>query len=223
MARSNWETYMARDLHSFRAWHAAPAGKPRGAIVLLQEIYGVNGHIRSLADGLAAEGYLIIAPSLFDRVERHAELDYSPEHSSLGRGYMLQIKPEEAHADISACINVARLSGKVALLGFCWGGLLAFTEAHDSEVDAAVIYYGTRLTTRLERPPHCPTLLHFAARDQHVPAEDVEKLRLAFPHAQMHVYDAEHGFNCDQRAAYDAPSAALARERTLAFLALHVG
>lgn len=210
---------MARDGHEFDAWLAPAAGAPRGAIVLLQEIFGVNSHIRSVVDGFAADGYVCIAPSLFDRVRRNVELGYAPADVEQGRGYVLQIPEDKLLLDINACINVVKHAGPVAAIGYCWGGSLAHLAACELPVRAAVSYYGTRIVQNLHRKPRAPVQYHFGDRDKTIPPEAIGKIRAADPDGEFHIYHADHGFNCDQRASYDAPSAKLARERTLAFLA----
>jgi carboxymethylenebutenolidase len=220
---------MARDGHEFSAWLAAPPpdtshggsrnGGAPGAVVILQEIFGVNSHIRSVTDGFAAQGYVAIAPSLFDRAKRGVELGYGPEDIQQGRGYVLQVPLEKTMLDITACINVVRHAGPVAAVGYCWGGTLAWLAACELRVAAAVSYYGARIVEHLDRRTHAPVQYHFGERDKSIPPEAIEKIRAADPGGEFHVYPADHGFNCDQRASFDAPSAKLARERTLAFLA----
>ncbi len=213
---------MARDGHEFSAWLAPPAGPARGAIVVLQEIFGVNAHIRAVTDGFAAAGYVAIAPSLFDRAKRGVELGYSPADMELGRGYVLQLQEEQLLRDMQACINVVKHAGPVAAIGYCWGGSLAYLAACELPVRCAISYYGTRTVQLLSRSPRVPVQYHFGARDKSIPPENIDKIRAADPHGEFHIYDADHGFNCDHRAAWDAAAAQLARERTLAFLARHV-
>jgi carboxymethylenebutenolidase len=214
---------MARDGHQFDAWLAPAVGTPRGALVILQEIFGVNSHIRSVADGYAADGYLCIAPSLFDRVRRNVELGYEPKDVEQGRGYAMQIPDEKLLLDIQACINVVKHAGPVGVVGYCWGGSLAHLSACELPIRAAVAYYGTRILQNLQRKPRAPVMYHFGERDKTIPPEGIEKVRAADPAGEVHVYAADHGFNCEQRAAYDAAAAKLARERTLAFLSKHLG
>ncbi len=213
---------MARDGHEFDAWLAPATGTPRGAVLVLQEIFGVNSHIRAVADGFAAAGYVAIAPALFDRAKPGVELGYTPADMELGRGYVLQLKEEQLLRDMQACINVVKHSGPVAAIGYCWGGSLAYLDACELPVRCAVSYYGTRTLQMLDRKPRVPVQYHFGAKDKSLPPESIEKIRAADPGGEFHVYDANHGFNCDQRAAYDAAAAQLACERTLAFLALHL-
>jgi carboxymethylenebutenolidase len=211
-------TLMARDGHEFNAWLAAPSGPARGGIVIAQEIFGVNNHIRRVADGYAAEGYVAIAPCLFDRVRRGIELGYSDEDVKVGRGYRTQIPKEKSNLDLSACIAVTRHAGRIGIVGYCWGGTLAYIAACELAVACAVSYYGGQIVQHLEKSPKRPVQYHFGERDPHIPMSDVEKIRAADPGGEFHLYPADHGFNCDERASYDAASAALARERSLAFL-----
>lgn len=211
-------TLMARDGHEFNAWLAAPAGGARGAVVVAQEIFGVNHHIRGVADGFAAAGYLAIAPCLFDRIRRGIELAYTEEETQEGRGYRLRIPKEKTLLDLTASINVVKHAGRVAVVGYCWGGTLAYLAACELPISCAVSYYGGQIVQHLDKPPRRPVLYHFGERDPYIPLADVEKIRAADPHGEFHLYPADHGFNCDERGSYDAASARLARERTLAFL-----
>lgn len=220
---ADYTTLMARDGHSFQAWLSAPTGAPRGAVVVLQEIFGLNSHIRSVADRFAADGYLAIAPALFDRVRRDLQLGYTPADVEEGRGTMRQLVQEKTSLDILAAINVVKHAGRVAAVGYCWGGTQAYLAACDLPVVAAVAYYGTGIVNHLDKHPKAPVMYHFGANDKSIPPEAVERIRAADGAGQVFVYPADHGFNCDQRPSYDAESAALARERTLHFLAEHVG
>jgi len=221
MAR--WETLMARDGHEFAAYLASAPGSARGAVVILQEIFGVNAHIRSVVEQYAAAGFLCIAPALFDRIGRNIELGYSPADVELARGYKLQSDLDKAMLDIAAAVNVVRHAGKVALIGYCWGGMLAWVGAARLPVHAAVGYYASRVWEQLERAPKCPSLWHFGERDAGIPLEQVERVRAAYPAGEYHLYAADHGFNCAARASYDAVSAALAWQRTQEFLTAHIG
>jgi carboxymethylenebutenolidase len=223
MSGGSWEPLMARDGHQFNAWLAAPAGKARGAVVILQEIFGLNAHIRAVVEQYAAAGYSAIAPALFDRIGRNIELGYTAEDVTRARGYMMQVKRQDALTDIAACINVMRHAGRVALVGYCWGGTLAWVGARSLPVSAAVGYYVSRIGENLDGVPACPMLLHFGEHDANIPLSDVEKARELFPQGIFHIYPAGHGFNCDQRASYDAASATLAWQRTQQFLAEHIG
>jgi carboxymethylenebutenolidase len=217
----------AADGHRFGAYVATPAqGKPRGAIVVVQEIFGVNPHIRAVADGYAAEGYLAIAPALFDRVERGLEIGYDEADVKRGMALKAASPNDKALADIAAAIGHAGPAGggKVGIVGYCWGGLLAWLAACSLDgLACAVTYYGGGMTQQQALAPRCPVLAHFGERDHAIPLAGVEAFRAAQPGVEVHLYPAGHGFNCDQRAAYDAPSARLARERSLAFFARHLG
>lgn len=214
----------AADGHTFAAYVATPEGEPRGALVVTQEIFGVNSHIRSVADGYAAEGYLAIAPALFDRIERGVEMGYTPDDMKRGVAYKNGITNEQALHDIAASIKRVQLAGKVGIVGYCWGGSLAWLAAASLDgLSAAVAYYGSLLPANAGLQARCPVMAHFGEQDHGIPLEGVEAFRAAQPGVQVYVYPAGHGFNCDQRGSYDAASAKLARERSVAFLAEHLG
>jgi carboxymethylenebutenolidase len=214
-----YTTLMARDGHEFNAWLTPPTGAARGALVIAQEIFGVNHHIRKVADGFAADGYLVIAPCLFDRIRRGIELDYSEKSTQEGRGYRMQIPKEKTLLDLTASLNVVKHAGRVAVVGYCWGGTLAYLAACDMPVNCAVSYYGGQIARdHLDKHPKRPVLYHFGEKDPYIPAPDIGKIRAADPNGTFFIYPADHGFNCDERASYDEPSAKLARERTLTFL-----
>lgn len=218
------ETLMARDGHSFNAYIAKPPGHARGGVVIVQEIFGVSPHIRHVADSFAANGYLTVAPALFDRIRRDLVLGYSPEEVEQARGYRMQIKTEDAVRDIAAAAAMARHAGKVAVVGYCWGGALAWVAASEIPLAAAVCYYGSAIPDHLDRTPTCPTMLHFGEHDGSTPPAKIEQVRRAFPQGQFHLYNAGHAFNNDDRpSVYEADAAALARARTDAFLTQHVG
>jgi carboxymethylenebutenolidase len=190
--------------------------------VILQEIFGVNHHIRAVADRYAAEGYLALAPALFDRVKAEVSLSY--DQAEAGRALMMKLDRETVVRDIVAAEDVVRSAGKVGVIGYCWGGAMADLAACRSDIAAAVSYYGRHTATWLELKPRCPVLYHFGARDPMIPAETVEAIRKGRPEGVFHVYaEAGHGFNCDERPEYHAPSAQLAQARTLQFLHRHVG
>jgi carboxymethylenebutenolidase len=212
----------AEDGHRLSAYRANPSGTPKGGLVVVQEIFGVNGHIRSVTDGFAAAGYTAIAPSLFDRVRRGIELQYSPADMQAGAGYRKQIPAETALKDIAAAAAVVRHSGRTGIVGYCWGGSLAYFASCELPLAAAVVYYG-RVGDYLERKPRCPVLYHYGSEDKSIPLADVERIRAAQPAAPVYVYPgAGHGFNCEQRDSYDAAAAALAQRRTLDFFARYL-
>jgi carboxymethylenebutenolidase len=213
------------------AYVAEPAGKPRGAIVVVQEIFGVNSHIRSVADRFAAEGYLAVAPATFDRVKPGVELGYTEDDMTAGFELKTAVDALPGAGvlqDIQAATDhAAQLSGgKVGIIGFCWGGLLTWKAACLLKgLSAAVPYYGGGMTGEDEiiRQPQCPVMAHFGDQDHWIPMEGIEAFKKAHPEVQVHVYLAHHGFNCDQRGSYNQAAADLARERTLAFLADKLG
>jgi carboxymethylenebutenolidase len=219
----------AADGQSIPAYVAQPAGKPRGGIVVIQEIFGVNSHIRSIADGYAADGYLAVAPAIFHRVKPNVELGYEPDDMSQGSALKAATEALPSPGvmqDIQAAIKHAAQAGKVAIVGYCYGGLLTWRSACTLDgLSAAVPYYGGGMTTpdEIARKPKVPVMAHFGSRDKHISLESVEAFKKAHPEVEVHIYDADHGFNCDQRGSYNAPAAKLARERTLAFFAKHVG
>jgi carboxymethylenebutenolidase len=213
-----------KDGATISAYKAEPAHKPRGAIVVLQEIFGVNHHIRKVTDGFAAQGYLAIAPALFDRVAPGVELGYEPADLERGKEIRGGIKLEQSLADIEAAIAVAAAAGNVGVVGYCWGGTLAYAAAaHLSNIAGAVAYYGSGIAAMAKDQLLAPVEFHFGERDKSIPPADVEKIQRAHPDSALYVYAADHGFSCDEREAYDETSAALAQSRTLKFFAHHVG
>ena len=211
-----WIELKTADGVAISAWLAAPAGQPRGAVVVVQEIFGVNHHIRSVADKFAAEGYLAIAPAMFDRVERGVELAYDKPGMAKGVEIVGKVTREGAIADIAAAVQRAAGAGKVGVVGFCWGGTMAWLASVKVDgVAAAVGYYGGGIVGLNDLKPRVPTMLHFGEQDGHIPMAGVRDVEAAHPETPVYVYPAGHGFNCDERGSYDAPSAALAWTRTL--------
>jgi len=214
------------------AYVARPAGKVKGGIVVVQEIFGVNKHIRAVADGYAQDGYLAVAPSLFHRVQPGVELGYEAPDMGAGMGYKQKVDGLPApgvQQDLQAAIDCAAKQGggKVGMVGYCWGGLLTWRAACGlTGLAAAATYYGGGMTTPEEaaRKPRVPVLSHFADRDQYILVPGVEAFRQQHPEVEVHRYaDADHGFNCDLRGAWNPEAAKLARQRTLAFFAKYVG
>jgi carboxymethylenebutenolidase len=228
MTASSIITLGAADGFQLSAYLSRPVGRPKGAIVVLQEIFGVNAHIRAVADGYAATGYLAIAPSTFDRVERDVQLAYGPE--DMARGVRLKAAVEALPApgvlqDIQAAVDQVASAGKVGIVGYCWGGLLVWRAAEQvSGLSAAVAYYGGGMTLGSEpaRRPAVPTMAHFGEQDTHIPVESVQAFEQAHPEVEVHLYAAQHGFNCDQRASYEAGAAATALERSLFHFGKHL-
>ncbi len=219
----------AADGLKFPVFEACPSGQPKGAVVVLQEIFGVNAHIRATAQRFAAHGFVALAPALFHRIKPAVELGYEPQDVAAGLALKaaVQALPEPGvMQDIEATVAHARSLGKVAVVGYCWGGLLAWRAACAlANLDVAVPYYGGGMTAAEERArrPRCPVMAHFARDDASIPIEGVQAFEQAQPQVQIHVYPASHGFNCDHRAAYQPAAASLARERTFAFLDQHLG
>ena len=206
------------------AYRAEPAGTPRGGLVVVQEIFGVNAHIRSVCDGYAADGYLAVAPALFDRYQRGVDWGYSPEDIARGREVRAQADAAAALMDIVAARDAAAKAGPVGIVGYCWGGFIAWLAA--ARVDGfagAIAYYGGGMPDAAGEQPRCPVLAHFGEQDAMIPVAGVRALAAAHPAMEVHLYAAGHGFNCDQRASFDPAAAAVARERSLAFLRRHVG
>lgn len=214
-----WIELTAGDGHQLQAWEARPAAAPRGAVVVLQEIFGVNRHIRTVCDRLADQGWLALAPALFDRVARGCELGYDQAGMAAGRAAKEHIGEDAALRDVQAAVSQAARFGRVAVMGFCWGGTLAWlAAARLPGVACAIAYYGTAIHAYRDERPRAPVLLHFGDRDTHIPAEHVRAIAAAHPELPLYRYDAGHGFHCDERAAFDPRSAALAGERTQHFL-----
>ena len=225
----NFIDLKAADGFSFPAYVAQPQGKARGAVVVLQEIFGVNSHIRQVADGYAAAGYLAVAPATFHRVKPGVELGYSAEDVTAGAALKAQVEALPAPGalqDIQAAIKHASQAGKVGIVGYCWGGLLTWRAACVLDgLSAAAPYYGggSTLPAEIARKPKVPVMAHFGDQDAHIPMDTVRAFEKAHPEVEVHVYAANHGFNCDQRGSYNQAAAKLARERTLAFFGKHVG
>jgi carboxymethylenebutenolidase len=215
-------TLMARDGHEFNAYLAAPSGKPKGAIIVVQEIFGVNNHIRAVTDAYAAQGYVAIAPCLFDRIRRGIELGYTPPEMQEGIGYMMQVTPASFLADLSAALAVVRHAGRVGIVGYCWGGTLAYVAACELPVACAVAYYGGSIGQYLDKTPKRPVLYHFGEKDGHIPLAAIDKIKAVDTKGIFHMYPAGHGFNCTERADFHQPSAALALSRSLEFFAQHL-
>jgi carboxymethylenebutenolidase len=218
----------AVDGFSFPAYVAQPVGVPRGGVLVLQEIFGVNAHIRAIADAYAQQGYLTVAPETFHRVKQGVEMGYGAQDIAVGvalKSAVEGLPGAGVMPDIQAAIAYAAQAGKVGLVGYCWGGLLAWRSACLLQgISAAVPYYGGGMTTALEaaRQPRCPVLCHFGEQDHAIPVETARTFAQAHPEVEVCIYPAQHGFNCDHRGAYNAEVATLARDRTLAFLAQHL-
>lgn len=216
------------------AYQAEPVGAPKGAVVVLQEIFGLNRHIRNVTDGYAQAGYFVIAPAMYHRVAAGIELGYTQDDMPQAFAHKASAEAllPKLLEDVQAAIDLAARAGKAAgapkelkvcIVGYCWGGLMSWRAAQRLQgLAASVPYYGGGMTKELELPLNCPTMAHLSDNDDYVPMDGVAALQKAYPQATVHIYPAKHGFNCDERASYDAASAALARERTLAFFAQHL-
>lgn len=205
--------------HELDSYEANPEGAT-ASIVIIQEIFGINAHIRSVVDRYADLGFRAIAPAIFDRVERGVELDYNPEGIERGRGLLGGLDWDDSVNDIAAAVAHVSDTGPVAVIGYCYGGSLAWLAAHSLPITVAVGYYGGQVPDFKERTPAVPTMLHFGGLDQSIPLDGVREVIDLYPAMPVHIYDeAGHGFSCDARGSYHPDSAALALERTLAFLA----
>ncbi|APR88035.1 Dienelactone hydrolase family protein [Minicystis rosea] len=223
MSAGAWVKLAARDGHELDAYRVEPSGAARGGVVIIQEIFGVNGHIRSICAEYAREGYVTLAPALFDRARPHVELGYTPEGTQEGRALRTGLGWEAPILDLEAAAATLRPLGRVATMGFCWGGSLSFLMACRSKIDCAISYYGGQIIQFVDERPKAPVLMHFGEKDALISAADRAAIAAANPAAEIHVYAAGHGFNCTERADFEPASAALARERTLVFLRRHIG
>ena len=211
----------AKDGHNLSAYMVAPEGKPRGGVVVIQEIFGLNSHIKRVTEQYASLGYLAIAPALFDRVKRNVELPYTDLQAGLD--LMSKATPEGVRTDINAAVDATAHTGRTGMVGYCWGGRVTYLAACRINIAAAIAYYGGGIAQELDETPRCPIMFHFGERDVFIPASDVAKIRAAVPKGEFHLYPANHGFNCTDRADYDATSAHLAFERSSEFLRQHIG
>lgn len=223
MSETETLTLTAADGHRFTVFRALPTAPAKAAVVVVQEVFGVNHHIRAVAEGFAAQGYAAYAPALFDRAEPGVELTYAGADLERGRALRMGIGWDGPVADIAATLAAAAAHGSVGVVGFCWGGSLAFLAATRLDPACAVAYYGGQIVDFRDEPPGCPVLMHFGETDTIITADAVAAIRAARPEAEIHLYPAGHGFNCTERADFRPESARLAGERTHAFLARHLG
>lgn len=218
-----WVELTASDGHKFKAWRAEPQGKPKGAIVVIQEIFGVNHHIRTVTERVAMEGYLAISPALFDRYQRDFDVNYGPEDMAKAMQVVPKIDIVKAMIDTEAARASVANAGKVGITGFCFGGVVAWLGATRLSFAAASCYYGGRIAAVKDEKPKCPVIMHFGSKDAHIPMTLVDEIRKAQPNVPIYVYDADHGFSCDERASFDKPSHELAWTRTMKLFRENVG
>ncbi|HET9716145.1 MAG TPA: dienelactone hydrolase family protein [Pseudolabrys sp.] len=213
------------DGHTLSAYEARPDKSPRGGIVLLQEIFGLTSYIRRVCDGFAAHGYHVLAPALFDRIRPGIVLGYSKDDAIKGREFRAQIPWDKTFNDVRAAMVFLQQSGKVATLGYCWGGTISWRAACQIEsVSGAVCYYGTQISPYTSEHPRCPVLMHFGDRDSISTLDHAGALRASQgAQVEIQVYPAGHGFSCDETPNYHAASANLALQRSLDFLSQQIG
>jgi carboxymethylenebutenolidase len=226
---SEWIKLKAEDGHELSAYIAKPTGLATGVLVLIQEIFGINAHIRGVADGYAKDGFLVVAPALFDRFEPNVELKYEGEDMQRASSFYQKLRPETSLLDIAAAYGWAEKSEKgIGVIGYCYGGLMSWLTATRGETikmqpSCCVGYYPGGIGQFASEEPSCPVMLHFGAEDSHIGSDQVDAVHSAHPEMEIFVYEgADHGFNCDARASYNLSSAVLARERSLAFLKKHI-
>jgi carboxymethylenebutenolidase len=214
----------ASDNFQLGAYRADPASAPKGAIVVIQEIFGVNHHIRSVCDRLAGEGYVAIAPAIFDRVEPNFTSGYSPDEIAVARKFVANPDWSAMLRDTQAAIDAVKDAGAVGIIGFCLGGSIAYAAATKlSGLKAAVGYYGGAIVRFADDKPKVPTQLHFGEKDAGILQADVEAIKAKRPEVEVFIYPgAQHGFHCDERASYDKASADIAWPRSMAFFAKHL-
>ena len=210
----------ASDIHELDAYVSWPSGAPISGVVVLQEAFGVNRHIRSVADSYAKDGFLAIAPALFDRIERGVELGYEAADLQKGIAFARQSNPQDVMKDVAAALGYVR-NHKVkrcGVIGYCFGGTMAWLAATRLNPDRAVGYYGGQIARFAQENPSCPVMLHFGRLDKHIPKEDIERVHTARPEVKIFWYEADHGFNCTDRSSFNAMAAKQARDRSLEFL-----
>lgn len=214
----------ASDNFQLGAYRADPGGAPAGAVVVIQEIFGVNHHIRSVCDRLAKEGYVAIAPSIFDRSQPNFQSGYSPDEIANARKFIASPDWAAMLRDTQAAIDAVKGVGPVGVIGFCLGGSIAYVAAARlSGLSAAIGYYGGAIVRFVDEKPRVPTQLHFGEKDAGIPLSDVDTIKAKRPEVEIFTYPgAQHGFHCDERASYDRASADIAWPRSMAFFAKHL-
>jgi carboxymethylenebutenolidase len=217
-------TLTASDGFKLGGYSAAPAGKPKGGLVVIQEIFGVNHHVRNLCDRFAAHGYLAVAPAVFDRIQPDFECGYTPAEIEHARTFLPKIDWGKMMLDTAAAIDAVKSAGKVGIVGYCMGGSVAFLAAGKLDgLSCAIGYYGGAIAKNVDVKPKVPTLLHFGDQDHSIPMSDIETIKAKRPDAEIYVYHAGHGFACDERGSYSEAATNEALPRTLAWLTKYVG
>jgi len=217
-------TLTASDGFTLGGYRCDPHSAPKGGLVVIQEIFGVNQHIRNVCDRFAAQGYASVAPAIFDRYQPDFETGYSPAEIEEARKYIAKADMGKMLADTQAAIEAIRSAGKVGIVGYCLGGSIAFLSACRLDgLSCAIGYYGSMIARNADEKPKVPTILHFGETDQSISLADVDTIKQKRPDIEVHVYPAGHGFSCDARASYHEPSHKQALERTLAWLQKYVG
>jgi len=226
---SEWVNLTAVDGHELKAYVARPEGTPVGAVVVIQEIFGVNPSIRSVADGFAKEGFVAIAPAIFDRFERDLELGYGPEDMKKAFDLYAKLEPDTQLKDVAAAFAYVAAEGKpVGVMGFCYGGLLTWVSAVRGEAlqmkpACVVAYYPGGIGKYAAEEPSCPVMLHFGAQDDHIGSDQIEAVKAAHPEVGIYLYDGVgHAFANWARPSYNEEAARIADERTLKFLKTHI-
>ena len=206
-------TITADDGFVFSAYEAKPEMAAKGSIIILQEIFGVNDHIKDVAESYAAQGWYVLAPALFDRSAEGVSLAYNKDGVAAGREHKTAVD-SHAEGDIAACLAYCNADGPRVVIGYCWGGSLAWRMAcrHDGP-DIAIAYYGGEIPALINETPRCPVQAHFGEKDASIPMDGVHRFRDAHPEVETFIYDADHGFNCDHRPQYDEAASTLARQR----------
>ena len=213
----------AADGNTLSAYRADPSDTPKGAVVVLQEVFGIDPHIKKVTENFAAQGYVAIAPALFDRVKKNVELGYDEAGLAAGLDLKNQVETTDAIADIQAAVDSVKDTGKVAVVGYCWGGYLAYLAANKvNGLACAIGYYGGGITELTQEKRKIPTLVHFSEEDPLIPFEDVVQFRAYRPDVSAFSYPAGHGFNCAERSSYNEEAATKALERTLFWISQYV-
>ena len=215
----------AKDGHELDAYVVQPGVPAKGGLVIVQEIHGVNAHIRAVADRYADDGFVVVAPALFDRIERGVELRGSGEDMQRAMDLLKSFDIEKGVDDVAAAVQCERCFGnvkKIGVVGYCLGGTLAWLSAARLPIHAAVGYYGGRIAQYLGERPKVPVMLHFGEQDQHIPQSEIDAIAKAYPEVSIYTYPAGHGFNRDGSAGYSASCATRASTRTLEFLREHL-